>query len=408
MKGNSPTCRTALLTPAGRGAIATVAVVGDAATQRVLRFFQPAWKSARGAASPEFEFSSDRIVYGTWTSPDDQCGEELVVRFLGPQRVEVHCHGGDWAAERILRALESTGCVREHDRFALSFDPELDRIAQQALRSLSQTASLRTAAYLLEQYHGALRSELTVIYDAALRQRGDEVVARLEQLDQLSEFGRHLTDPWRIVIAGPPNAGKSTLLNALLGFPRALVHHEAGTTRDLLEENSLIDGWPVVICDAAGIRDTPHAIELAGIELARQAIETADLLIVVSDARERSEGMLRPDFQAPRTIRVANKCDLPEHLAVADHAQELPVSALLGQGLPALIELIAKKLVPVPPPSTAPIPFTPPLAETVRNALLAARHQKWPVVAQCLASWLTDMVPDEPPAIPDYFASGNV
>jgi tRNA modification GTPase len=318
------------------------------------------------------------------------------VRFLGPERVEVHCHGGSWAAERILRGLESTGCQRESDRFALSLDPELDPIAQQALRCLSQAASLRTAAYLLEQFHGALRTELTAICEAALQQRGVEVVRRLERLDRCSEFGRHLTEPWRVVIAGPPNAGKSTLLNALLGFPRALVHDEAGTTRDLLEENSLIDGWPVVICDTAGIRSTRQAIELAGIELARQAVESADLVILVSDARERTKGVPRVEFPTQRMIHVANKCDLLEDDTVAELLQELPVSALHGQGVPELIGLIAKSLVPDPPPLNAPIPFTTSLAETVRDAVFAARQQQWPEVTRSLASRMDEVVPLRP------------
>jgi len=400
VNGKSTGCRIGLLTPSGRGAIATVAVVGDAAPQRVRRFFQPARGSASPVATQEPEFPSERIVYGTWTSPGDRCREDVVVRFLGPERVEVHCHGGDWAAKRIMRGLESTGCRREADRFALSCDPGLNRLAQQALRSLSDAPSLRTVGYLLEQFHGALRSELRGIHDAVSQQLSDEVVARLEQLDQYSEFGRHLTEPWRVVIAGRPNVGKSTLVNRLLGFPRALVHDEAGTTRDLLEENTLIDGWPVVICDTAGIRDTRHAIELQGIELARKAIESADLVIDVTDAREPGAGMPHAEFPAPRVIWVANKSDLLEEHPNAGRPDAVPVSALHGEGVPELIELIAKRLVPEPPPPATPIPFTPSLSQAVEDALRAARQQQWSVVTDILATWVID--DDDPLDRPTY------
>ena len=115
-----------------------------------------------------------------------------------------------------------------------------------------------------------------------------------------------------MVLAGRTNVGKSSLLNALAGHGRAIVHHVPGTTRDAVTVATAIDGWPVELCDTAGLRPPDDAVERAGIELARERLAEADLVVLVAD-RSRpwsAEDQALRD-QWPGAVLVHNKCDLP-------------------------------------------------------------------------------------------------
>ena len=92
----------------------------------------------------------------------------------------------------------------------------------------------------------------------------------------MAPLGLHLARPWQVVVAGPPNVGKSSLINALAGYPRAIVHWAPGTTRDAVTVETVLDGWPVELCDTAGLRTAGDAVERAGIELARRKMAQAE------------------------------------------------------------------------------------------------------------------------------------
>ena len=106
---------------------------------------------------------------------------------------------------------------------------------------------------------------------------------------QFRDLGLHLTTPWRVVLAGAPNVGKSSLMNAIAGYQRAIVSPTPGTTRDVVTVTTAIDGWPVQLADTAGLRETQDELESAGVALADAAIGEADLVIVVSDASADSD-----------------------------------------------------------------------------------------------------------------------
>ncbi len=99
-------------------------------------------------------------------------------------------------------------------------------------------------------------------------------------------IGSHLVEPWRVVLAGPPNVGKSSLVNALVGYQRAIVYDAPGTTRDMVTAITALEGWPVELCDTAGLRSSREAIEAEGVRLARQAAAAADALVLVFSAQE--------------------------------------------------------------------------------------------------------------------------
>ena len=173
---------------------------------------------------------------------------------------------------------------------------------------------------------------------AALRRDLDAAQARLSALLDAAERGRKLRDGLHAVIVGPPNAGKSSLLNALAGSERAIVTDIPGTTRDLLHETVRIDGMELTLVDTAGLRAGGDAIEREGMRRARDELQRADLAVVVVDACDPQAGLAAlgdAAVQAQRQVLVANKADL---LAPGTHppAPFVAVSALTGAGLEAL------------------------------------------------------------------------
>jgi tRNA modification GTPase len=174
-----------------------------------------------------------------------------------------------------------------------------------------------------------------------LGERLADARAALTALLAAAERGRRLRDGLHAVIVGPPNAGKSSLLNALAGSDRAIVTDIAGTTRDLLHETVRIDGVELTLVDTAGLRDTGDVIEREGIRRAHGELERADIAIVVLDARAPAAGRVAmQDAVAgvPTQLWLLNKCDLVEHdvQAPADASNALFVSARTGAGLDRL------------------------------------------------------------------------
>ena len=350
--------RCAVLTPPGRGAIATIGIRGRGALATLAKCFQPA-SGKRLADTPP-----GRVVFGRFHLLHGS-SEELVVGLVGADEVEVHCHGGDAAAEAILAALASAGCVAESWRERAATE-ERDPIAAAALVALAEARTERTAGVLLDQYHGALRRELDQIHNL-IPADPPQALKRLRLILAMGDLGRHLTSPWRVVLTGAPNVGKSSLINALLGYQRAIVAGQPGTTRDVLTATTAIDGWPVELADTAGLRSGGDALEAEGVARARRQIAEADLVVEVRDTTAATGSVLdgqkyslvRTQYSssppaAPRLL-VHNKCDLQLPLASVDG---IPVSAKTGQGIDALIWAIGLNLVPTPPPPGTPVPFT--------------------------------------------------
>ena len=184
-----------------------------------------------------------------------------------------------------------------------------------------------------------------------------------------------------MVVTGPPNVGKSSLVNALAGYQRSIVMPTPGTTRDVVTTRLAIDGWPVELADTAGLRETADALEAQGVRRAREAAGAADLCLRLVDASAPrpstadggTDGTTGADEKA---VWVINKIDLPS----ACHADAVPdavrVSARTGAGLAELCDAVGRRLVPDAPPAGAAVPFTPALAEGVaaaRQSLLLGR-----------------------------------
>jgi len=360
----------AMLTPRGRGAVASIRLFGDCLL--LDRGDRPLFRAA--SAKPLADHALGRVLFGRW---GQEPAEEVVVCRRDEATVEIHCHGGEAAPRRILADLERAGCriIAWHDLEAAAGGT----FAAECTRALTRATTLRTADLLLEQCSGTLRAALEALRGDA---RGDgnliEARARVDAILAWADFGRHLADHWKVVILGRPNAGKSSLLNALAGFDRAIVFDQPGTTRDLVTVETALDGWPVRLIDTAGIRGTECLLESQGIALARTEAVSADCRLIVLDASQPPQPEDHELVAAwPESLIIAHKSDLPSAWDKRLPEGALAVSSLTRHGIDELIAAIARRLVPiVPAPGTA-IPVTERQVELLQRARQALADDSW-------------------------------
>lgn len=344
--------RAACLTPPGVAAIATIAVRGPQALDVVAKLFRPA------SGNP---FSAERCrLIGQFHL--GRFGEELAdevviaVRRLSPSPwVEIHCHGGSEVVRLILETLARQG-VPSCSWQELEMQTAASPVAAEVAGELVKACTVRTAAILLDQYHGAFERALQEVRSAFDQGKFDKATALLKQLAGHTPLGRHLTAPWRVAVAGPPNVGKSSLVNALAGFQRSIVSPTPGTTRDLVTTLIAVDGWPIELIDTAGMREQGGPIEEQGIARARSAVADADICLWLLDA---STPPVWPDVSSAKTHLIVNKIDLPAVWDVNQAQAALHVSARTGAGIAELCDALARWLVPDPPVGGAPVPFSP-------------------------------------------------
>ena len=333
------------LTPPGRGAIASVLAEGSGAATAIDEEF----RSRNGR--PMSGFPGDRPVVGRFSA----AGEQVVVCRRADDRFELHCHGGTAAVKLLIETLVARG-----GRVA-SWQTWIEgrsgsRFQAAASLALAQASTVRTAAILLDQYHGALTRAIGEI-EALATQDPDAARKQCDKLLALAPLGKHLTVPWRVVLAGRPNVGKSSLLNAIVGFARAIVHREPGTTRDVVTADTVLDGWPIEFCDTAGLRATSDPVEQAGVERANAATQQADLVLWVVDRSQPPDNVEGGWRGAPAAMLVvANKCDLPP--AAGHDRGDIAVSSATGTGIEVLLQTIVARLVPTPPQAGTAVPFT--------------------------------------------------
>lgn len=364
MRETEPTLVVAL-TPEGRGAVATVLVTGPRATEAVGRLFEP-------AAGPSIEESATgRIRFGRWGNDP---GEDLVVCRRGAEEIEIHCHGGVAAVRAIIAALVSAGC-QAIDWQQWQRRTDASTIEADSFADLTRATTLRAAAVLVDQWQGALRRELTAIIDLLQFAAPSALTAaqsRLAALAGRAAMGRHLVQPFRVVLAGPPNAGKSSLINALVGYQRAIVHHQPGTTRDIVTAHTALAGWPVELADTAGLRLADDALETSGVRLAEERLAAADLRVLVFDRSRPWNAEQQALIDAwPDALVVHNKSDLPE---AGPRPAGLATSALANSAIEELQNAIAGRLVPDPPAAGVAVPFREAQALAVREAIEACER----------------------------------
>jgi len=351
-----------LLTGRGRGAVATIAIEGSDAEAIVLKHFESATASNR-------TFRRNRIYFGTWRSKN--YSEELVVCRTDEQRFEIHCHGGKLAAQNILQSLAESGSqtITPSEWSKMS---EPNRFVREAKNQLPLAKTDRAVTILLDQTRGAMTKALQEIHEQMVTQP-DTAIDRLESILAFANLGANLTRPFSVTLIGPPNSGKSSLVNAIVGFDRAIVYDQPGTTRDVVSAETALDGWPVSLSDTAGIRESDDPIERAGIETARRESASADLLLLVQDLSNDATNSV--DFEISnqtKSITVGTKSDLISESVEAVEPPHLDVStsSTTGQGIELLCERIVAELVPGLPPTGRAVPISPWQVEQL-NSLLA-------------------------------------
>ena len=304
----------------------------------------------------------------------DEALDEVLVTVIDDQVLEINCHGGIVAVERVMAELKRRGAERVQARVAAG--RTLDAVEREAAAAIPLAQSRLAARMLLEQYRGELSRAVERIaqippHDAATALEGIEGTARL---------GMALCTPKRIVIAGSPNTGKSTLFNTLLGHSRAIVTHVPGTTRDFISDMVVLSGVPFELVDTAGLRDTDHIIEREGVRVSHEQISAADVVLLIFDASgplsaedDRIFSQLRGSVA--RVLVAANKIDLlDEPYPPQPIAPDVWISAETGAGIGDLEAHIVRAAVGDATYTGGPAVFTQRQLELVTAAHKAARR----------------------------------
>jgi tRNA modification GTPase len=352
----------AAATPPGRGGIGIVRISGPGA-RAIAEAMLGRPPRPRYATSAAFKDAGGRDIdrgLALWfPGPRSYTGEDVL---------ELHGHGGQVVMDLLVRRAVELGArpARPGEFSERAFlNDKLDLAQAEAIADLIDAGSAQAARAALASLSGefsrevqglaAQVMELRVFVEAAIdfpdedveflasaevQERLGDIAARFDRIRRAANQGRALSEGLSVVIAGRPNAGKSSLLNALAGHEAAIVTGIPGTTRDVLRERIAIDGLPIHVIDTAGLRDTADAVEVEGVRRARTEIRRADLLLYVVDATVGLQaGELAALGDGPPLTLIWNKIDLPAAQA-APAVQEpvLPLSALTGAGLPALRE----------------------------------------------------------------------
>lgn len=359
----------AIATPPGEGALAVIRISGAKALAMADTVF-------RGKAIPSHA-EERRVVFGKIVDASGEVIDEVLLTvfrnprsYTGEDLVEISGHGGPVVSSRVLAAVLAAGArmARPGEFTERAYlNGKLDLTRAEAVMDLISAQTTRAAKAASGQLEGRLGREiedlradllgcvahLEAFIDfpeegidpesgEVLRRRMDAIGERIVGLLATAEEGRLLRDGITLALCGAPNAGKSSLLNRLLGVDRAIVSETAGTTRDTIEERASLGGYPFRVIDTAGLRETEDPVEREGVERARRAAGDADLRIHLVDA-SAPKGSVEPLF--PDELLVLNKVDLlADGTDRAGLPEGIPISCRTGEGIEALVEAILIKV----------------------------------------------------------------
>jgi len=374
---------TAIATPPGRGAIGIIRVSGSEAIAIVDSFFFPC-RGKKLAAKKTHSLTFGKLINDSGTIDEVLVG---IMRgsssFSGENTVEIYCHGGNVILQQVLdRTVQNGARLAEPGEFTRRafINGKIDLTQAEAVSEVINAPTELARRAAVSQLEGKLRAPLDDIrgeiieilseleaeidFPDDIDDSSNERQALIDKLNKISgqinfllknsDTGRILHDGFRIAIAGKTNAGKSSLLNRLAQEERALVTDIPGTTRDTLEVDVNIEGFPVRFIDTAGLRLARGKVEKHGIERTRKTIEESDMIIWVSDI---SKNPMAKRAALPKELKdreeiiwVWNKCDLPQKTGktfieeVKKICPSIHISALTGDGITGLHNLIAERL----------------------------------------------------------------
>jgi tRNA modification GTPase len=364
----------AISTPIGEGGLAVVRLSGPESLEIASRCFRA------GGTRPLVlaDVPSHTVHYGKIEREGKIIDEVMLTIFRAPrtftreEMVEISCHGGVLPAKLVLDALLAAGArVAEPGEFTKRafLNGRIDLAQAEAVADLIHSRTELALQAANEQLAGKLSRKIEELREAMVRtlahieahidfpdedispdtkdqllRRLDEAGAFIANLLRTADEGQILRRGVRAAIIGRPNAGKSSLLNQLLGHERAIVSHLPGTTRDTIEETANIRGIPVIFVDTAGLREATDVIEAEGIRRSRESLARAELVLHVLDSSEpldpKEAGDL--DHAAKKRIVVLNKSDLPRKFLFlkAPSSKVVEVSCTTGTGLEGLKDAI--------------------------------------------------------------------
>jgi tRNA modification GTPase len=353
----------ALATPPGRGALAVIRLSGEGAfaiAANVIAGFRA--EPARRATLATFHDSGgqpiDRGVYTVFPAPHSYTGDDLV---------ELSCHGGLLAPSRVVAALQAAGARAaapgEFTRRAV-LNGKLDLIQAEAVGDLIDATAPAQAHAAIRQLEGGLSRRLASLRESLIDVQAllsydidfpeeddgpvspDRIAGRIEaaaaQIRNLvagAPSAERLREGALLVFAGRPNAGKSSLFNALLGDERALVTEIPGTTRDTIEAHTDFLGWPVRLADTAGLWKAPERIDRLGVEVSRRYLAAADLVLLCVECGLNMEEEEVAIATTRPSLVVRTKADLVGH-----SGEGVAVSVVTGEGLGSLRRAAAERV----------------------------------------------------------------
>ncbi len=368
----------ALATPPGVGALAVIRTSGAGVVELLTPLFPgepplPEWKP-RNMMLRELVFRGevlDQVMAVRFAAPASFTGEDMV---------EIFTHGGWTVPRRILHALLEIGFREARPgefTFRAVFHGKMDLVQAQAVHELVVSGSEEGARLALRRLSGEDSREYAAIREAllgllmemeaqidfpedvppvdpaTLLERLERALRQVERTLEEGERGRRWVESHQVILVGPPNAGKSTLFNAVLGEERAIVTELPGTTRDVLRERVIFEGIPLAFLDTAGLRATPDPVEAEGIRRVRAQLDEVDLVLFVASPDtpyEEAWQVFRAwNFEGP-VIWIWNKIDrYPPPESTPDAVPVVALSAREGTGLEALARTLREVLLAHPP-----------------------------------------------------------
>ncbi len=362
----------AIATPPGRGGVGVIRLSGPKSYAIAEALTQKQLPKARFAGFRQFYEASGEVM-----------DEGLVICFPNPNSftgedvVELQGHGGPVIQNALLaRLLELGATAAKAGEFSMrAFENgKLDLVQAEAIADLIDATSQAAARSAVRSLQGAFSTKVNTVLEKLIHLRLhveaaidfpeeeidfladgkilallDDVASSVTAVQQSARQGQLLREGLQVVIAGKPNAGKSSLLNALAGIERAIVTDIAGTTRDVLHEKITLNGLPITLTDTAGLRETGDVVEKEGIRRAIKEIKQADLLLLVYDLSQGEDPLqlaqeyFADHLEPKRLMLIANKADLTGAEAVIGDYQgfrHITVSAKQETGVQSLIDAI--------------------------------------------------------------------
>jgi tRNA modification GTPase len=351
--------------------MATIAAIitapGEAAISAIRISGEESWAIAEKISKKSFK---ERQVELTWIKKANEKLDQVIIipfkkprSFTGEDVIEIHSHGGFICVNKILElVLENGARLARPGEFSEQavLNSKMDLVQAEAIHDLITAKTDLARKNAIEIYKGELGNEIKELRASLLNLLGaitasidfpDEVgdydkdsyiksvnkyISNIDKFLKTERQGEILRNGYKVALIGKPNAGKSTLLNTLLKKERAIVTDIEGTTRDSIEEFYNLDGFPIILIDTAGLRDSKDIIEKIGIERSREIAQSADLILELIDLSDATT-----TIQIEKSLKVGTKADLGVKTEIKT---DVNISAKENENIEALKQLLKEKI----------------------------------------------------------------